>query len=150
MKTNIKNIILVIAICTLFAGIALTSCNSPAKKVENAQEDVDKANKELEEANQAYLKDIDNYRKETDAKIAANAKSLEEFNARMKTEKKEAKAEYAKKIAELDKKNTDMKRRMDDYVIEGKENWEVFKAEFSRDMDELGTAFKDLTVKNNK
>jgi predicted nucleic acid-binding Zn-ribbon protein len=150
MKTNIKNIVLVIAVCTLFTGIILTSCNSPAKKVENAQEDVDKANKELEEANQAYLKDIDNYRKENDAKIAANTKSLEEFNARMKTEKKEARAEYAEKIAALDKKNTDMKRRMDDYVIEGKENWEVFKAEFSRDMNELGTAVKDLTVKNNK
>ena len=39
---------------------------------------------------------------------------------------------------------------MDEYKAEGKEQWEEFKAEFSRDMDELGKAFKDLTVKNEK
>ena len=39
---------------------------------------------------------------------------------------------------------------MDEYNQEGKENWEKFKTEFSHDMDELGKAFKDLTVKNTK
>ena len=33
---------------------------------------------------------------------------------------------------------------------EGKELREKFKTEFSRDMDELGNAFKDLMVKNVK
>ena len=41
-----------------------------------------------------------------------------------------------------------MKKKMDDYKAEGKEQWEAFKTEFSHDMDELGQAFKDLTVKN--
>ena len=39
---------------------------------------------------------------------------------------------------------------MDDYKETGKENWLIFKMEFNRDMDELGQAFKDLTVKNVK
>ena len=43
-----------------------------------------------------------------------------------------------------------MKRKMDDYKEEGKEKWETFKTEFTHDMDELGTAFKNLTVKNVK
>lgn len=29
---------------------------------------------------------------------------------------------------------------MDDYKADGKEKWELFKAEFSHDMDELGKA----------
>jgi len=37
---------------------------------------------------------------------------------------------------------------MRDYKGEGKEKWEAFKTEFNRDMDELGKAFKDLTVNN--
>jgi hypothetical protein len=40
--------------------------------------------------------------------------------------------------------------KMDNYKADSKENWEKFKVEFSRDMDELGAAFKDLTVKNVK
>ena len=50
----------------------------------------------------------------------------------------------------MEQKNTDLKRRLDDYKQDGKENWEKFKIEFNRDMDELGKAFKDLTVKNVK
>lgn len=43
-----------------------------------------------------------------------------------------------------------MKKKMDDYNMDGKENWEKFKTEFNHDMDELGQAFKDLTVNNVK
>ncbi len=56
----------------------------------------------------------------------------------------------AEKIAELDSKNTDMKRKLDNFKANGKDNWETFKTEFSHDMDELGNAFRDLTVKNTK
>ncbi len=39
---------------------------------------------------------------------------------------------------------------MNDYKAEGKEKWEIFKAEFSHDMDGIGKTFKDVTVKNVK
>jgi hypothetical protein len=39
---------------------------------------------------------------------------------------------------------------MEDYKVDTKEQWESFKTEFSHDMDEMGKAFKDLTVKNVK
>ena len=54
------------------------------------------------------------------------------------------------KVADLDKKNSDMKKKMADYKASNKENWENFKTEFNHDMNELGQAFKDLTVKNTK
>jgi hypothetical protein len=41
-----------------------------------------------------------------------------------------------------------MKMKMDNYKEEGKDKWEIFKTEFSHDMDALGKSFKDLTVKN--
>lgn len=139
-----------IAATTIIALSLLTSCNTPAEKVENAEETVIQANKELDAANEAYLKDVENYRIETATQIEANNKSISEFNSRIETEKKEVKADYKKKIAELEQKNSDMKKKMDDYKLEGKDKWEMFKAEFSRDMSELGKAFSDLTVKNNK
>ena len=43
-----------------------------------------------------------------------------------------------------------MKKRLEDYKADSKDKWESFKTEFNHDMDELGSAFKDLTVKNTK
>jgi peptidoglycan hydrolase CwlO-like protein len=144
-----KKSIYVITASALIAASILTSCSTSAEKVENAQDKVSEANMDLETANEEYLVDIENYRKETEATIAANDKSIAEFNARIENEKNEAKADYKKKIAELEQKNSDIKKKMAEYKAEGKEKWELFKTEFSRDMDELGKAFKDLTVKNH-
>ena len=64
------------------------SCNSPAKKVENAEEKVLEANKDLKKANQEYVTDMENYRKETAIKVAANEKTIADFNIRIASEKK--------------------------------------------------------------
>lgn len=145
-----KKTFLVFTASAFIATLALTSCNSPAEKVENAKEEVKDAKEDLVDANQEYLAEIDTYRRETADKIAANEKSAAEFRERIKDDKKEAKAEYNEKIAKLEEKNSDMRKRMDDYQADGKENWEKFKTEFNHDMDEIGAAFKDLTVKNVK
>lgn len=145
-----KKSILILASATLVSGLALTSCNSSSENVDKAEQAVTDANNELEKANQEYLADIENYRTETASKIAANNQSIIDFNLRIEKEKKEVKDDYKKQIAELELKNSDMKKKMDDYKAEGKDNWETFKTEFSHDMDELGAAFKDLTVKNVK
>ena len=50
----------------------------------------------------------------------------------------------------LEQKNTELKKILSDYKDEGQDKWTSFKNEFNHDMDELGKAFKDLTVKNLK
>jgi septal ring factor EnvC (AmiA/AmiB activator) len=140
MKTTLA----AISLCTFMAGAIISSCNSPAEKVENAEMDVVKADLKLAEANDEYLNDIATYKAQTADKIATNQKSIDDFNKRIATEKKEAKADYEKKIADLEAKNNDMKKKLDDYKAEGKENWEAFKAEFSQDMDNLGNSFANF------
>ena len=143
-----KKSILAMAAFTCIAGAIVTSCNTSADRVENAQENVIQANKDLDQANQEYLADIENYRVETASTIAANEQAIADFNAGLEHERKAVRAEHKKRIAELEQKNREMKMKMDNYKEEGKENWEKFKTEFSHDMDELGKAFKNLTVKN--
>jgi chromosome segregation ATPase len=147
---NIKKLIIipVLTICTLVFFMA--ACSTPAEKVASAEANVNAANKALNDANAAQLAEMEAYRKEVADKIAANNASIAAFNARVESEKSEAKADYRNKIAALEQKNTDMKKRLDDYKADGKDKWEIFKAEFGRDMDELGKAFKDLTVNNVK
>ena len=83
-------------------------------------------------------------------KIDANEKSIAEFKARIAKEKRENRAKYEKKLAGLEQKNSDMKKKLDEYKEDGKEKWTSFKNEFSHDMDELGKALKGFTVKHNK
>lgn len=139
----------IISALVLFAGIGLISCNSSAEKVEKAEIEVKEANENLDEANAEYLADVEKFKVETEQKIADNAKSIADFNARIASDKKEAKAEYKDKIAALEMKNTDMKKKMADYKADGKDGWAKFKEEFNHDMDELGKALKDFTIKND-
>lgn len=145
-----KKLILSLATYTFISGAILTSCTSSAEKLEEAKKDAVEANSDLTKANEEYLTDIENYRKETADKIAANERSIAEFEARIATEKKEARAEYKEKIIKLEQKNSDARKKMDEYKAEGKESWEIFKAEFNHDMEELGKAFKDLGNNNVK
>lgn len=145
-----KKTILSITASVFITGAILTSCNTPSEKVENAQDNVTEANEDLDKANQEYLADIENYKSETAVKIATNDKAIADFNARIEKEKKEARGDYKKRIEKLEQKNSDLKKKLADYKEEGKEKWQIFKTEFSHDMDELGDAFRDFTVKNVK
>lgn len=136
-----KKSILVLAAFTFITGAILINCNTPAEKVDKAEKNVVEAHQDLDKANQEYLADVEKYRKETADKIAANDKSIAEFKARIAHEKIDAQVAYQKKIAVLEQKNSDLKKKIDAYKAESKEQWELFKAEFSKDMDELGTAF---------
>jgi len=145
-----KKSILLLTASALIVGAFLASCNTSSEKVENAQNNVKEANKDLDKANEEYLKDVENYRKETADKVMSNDQIIAELKAKLKHEKKEAKAEYKKKVDELEQKNSEMKKKMDDYKVEGKEKWEMFKRDFNKGMDDIGNALKDLTSNNAK
>lgn len=145
-----KKSIIKIANYFLLSGVILASCNSPEKKVENAQNEVVEANKDLDKANQEYITDVENYRKETAERIAANDTTIADYKSRIAAQKKSLKADYLKKITALETQNSDMKMRMENYKEEGKEKWEIFKTEYTHDMETMTQAFRDLTVKNVK
>ncbi|HMG13802.1 MAG TPA: hypothetical protein VK590_00075 [Saprospiraceae bacterium] len=134
----------------LIQMIMTSSCNSPAEKVEDAKENVKEAKEDLNKANEEYLADVENYKKETSARIDENDKIIIDLKSKMDQQKKEVKAAYKKRVAELEEKNAEMKKKLTEYKDQGKDKWQEFKKEFSHDMDVLGNAFKDLTIKNVK
>ena len=40
----------------------------------------------------------------------------------------------------LEQKNIELKKKINEYQYEGKDNWEDFKIEFNNDMDSIGNA----------
>ena len=142
-----KKIFFTLAIAALFAGTQLTGCRSSAKKVEVAQEKVDKANLELD---QAVKDSIQQFKTYSEVKITRYEKGIAEFKTRIAKEKIENRAVYEKKLAELEKRNSELKSKLADYKYEEQAKWEIFKADYNRDMDELGKSFDDLTIKKSK
>ncbi len=124
----------------------IISCNTPEQKVEKAEKNVKEANKKLDVANANYMKDIEVYRIETGKRIAENTKSIEDFNIRIATQKQAAKDKYERKMAELSQKNTDMKKRLEEYTSDGDEKWQVFKNEFNAEMYALGNSLRTFTI----
>ena len=125
-----------------------TSCDNAAQKVVKAEENVVDAEKDLQMAEKEYLADVEQYKLLSAEKIAANDRSIAEFNARIEQEKKEVRADYKAKIKSLETKNSDMKKKMDEYRVEGKDKWELFKTEFGKDMDELGESISNFGKKD--
>lgn len=150
-----KNSILVIA-STLFLTVTILSgCQSSGTKVENAEDKVQDAKNELADSqrdlNAIRLDTISNYEQfkiEAEKILIAQEKNITEFKTRLTSEKKAINADYDKKLAELENINSELERKLADYKDDGQDKWISFKAEFNRDIDELGKAFKDLTVEN--
>jgi hypothetical protein len=149
-KTNMKNLIRLPIAIVLFSSATMISCDNSAKNLEKAQDAVIEADIDLVKANQEYLSDMESYKKETDTRIETNKKDIADFKARVSKEKMEIQMTYAQKIAELEQRNIDLKKRLDDFSAEGEAQWETFKDEFTRDMDELGNAFKDFTIEEEE
>lgn len=126
-------------------GIFYTSCTSPSDK---QQQTTTEMAENVERPKTTYMKEFDTFRQEWEAQIDENERKIDELEEEMQKMKKEVKTEYKEKIATLKQKNKDLKDRIDTYKGETNEQWEAFKREFKRDMDELGTSLRNLGRNN--
>jgi hypothetical protein len=143
-----KRMYYALIIAVLTAGF-FASCDSKAKKVENAQEDVQDSKQALKEAQHELNEEYPAFRMEAEKKIAANELRIEELLA-IVTQPGEKLLDdlRRKRIAELRLRNADLRNRLDIYEKEHSD-WEVFKREFNHDMNGLLESIKDIG-KNNK
>lgn len=153
-----KQSIFVFAVATFIAGNILNSCKSNSDKEEDAIENVQNAKENLEDVtedinNDAITKANDaewqTYKTEANNTIAANEARIVELKKAMKKPGTSFDATYEKNIDALKDRNEALKNKISDYE-NNQTDWASFKREFNSDMNELGEAFKDLTVNNKK
>lgn len=133
---------------SMLTATAFVACDSPAKKVETATEKLSEAKAELSQAQKDSVLDYETFKMESETRIAKNEEFIMAYKERMKKTKKELKAADQKMVDELEQKNINMRKKIEEFRTDGKDKWVDFKIEFNHDMDELGSAIKDLTVKN--
>lgn len=128
----------------LLSGVLIAGCStSPEQKLENAKDNA-------EEANEAYLEEIESYKAEKWEIIKANEAALKEMRALPEEEASMISEDYDAMLADFEEKNEALKNQLKDYEDEGESNWKKFKKEFSHDMEELGSAISNVFKNSEK
>ncbi|WP_396176540.1 hypothetical protein [Flavobacterium sp.] len=136
---------------TLFAALFLstgtfvgcqdnkTNSETAEENLLEAQEDLNDVKVELQEDAQKLASDseYDLYKAETEVKIQANKVRIAELRVNKNTADLE-------RINTLEARNSELDERLKSYESY-KTDWTKFKEEFNRDMNELGTSFKNFT-----
>ena len=151
-----KRIMFTVAISSMLF-VALTGCESNNQKTEEAKENVSKATDELAKAqlnaemDSMKLVDVaewELFKNETDSKIQANEIRIAYLRKSLKQSKLAVAKDMNVKISELEEKSKELKSRLLTYdQVQG--DWIEFKREFSKDMDQLGSALTNFTVPTN-
>lgn len=153
-----KKIIFILAIMTVIVGTTLVSCKSTTKEEIASQEKVDDAEQNLADAKDSLVvarkaataEEWQTFKNQTDSVIRYNEAQIADLKLKMQKTGKSVDANYQKNIDILEQKNKNLKAKIDTYKNDANSDWQSFKREFNHDMDEIGKAFKDLTVDNKK
>ncbi|WP_288983338.1 hypothetical protein [uncultured Flavobacterium sp.] len=150
MKTfNLKIVIL-----TSIIGFFLMSCNnSPATKEEDlkeATEDMVNAQADLEQSELDSINDFNKYKESIQLKLAENQKIIGDLKLKINSKSKAARDVDEVEINELEKRNTDLKLKIENYEQGPEQKWALFKVDFNNEMDDLGKSISNMAERNMK
>ena len=116
-----KNKYFILAAIVLIAGSVFTGCNvNREKKVEDAKEDVEKANQDMNDAQAQFEKEWQQFKSDAELKINANQQKIDDFKVAMKTTSAKFKAKYENEVVTLEQKNIELKKKLNEFKYEGK------------------------------
>jgi len=141
-----KNKYFVFAVILLITGSVFVGCNNDRDK---DKENVEKANQDMIDAQVQFEKEWQQFKSDAELKIDANQNKIDDFKVAMKTTSTKFRAKYENEVLTLEQKNIELKKKLNEFKYERKENWEEFKKEFNNDMDSVGNALKDIFEKKN-
>ncbi len=141
-----KNTYFILAGSLLIAGLFFTGCTDNR---DNAKDNVEQANQDMIDAQIQFEQDWQQFKSNAELRINSNQQQIDDFKAAMRATSTKFKAKYENEVLTLEQKNIELKKKLNDFKYERKENWEEFKISFNNDMDVLGNALNDIFSKKN-
>jgi hypothetical protein len=138
-----KSILLITTITIMFAFV-VQSCDRPDNQMERAQTDLIEAERDLDIAQSEVEADVQIYRQEVANDIRENNLAIADIKSKIQVEDAERRAALEVRIAEIERNSSDLKRQIDNYRITNRDNWDDFKDQFSKDMNDLGDSLDDF------
>ncbi|WP_310556688.1 hypothetical protein [Flavobacterium sp.] len=126
----------VIVVLAIITSIIFTSCKSAQQKESTAKQNYEDT--KISNVNQWLA-----FKTESKAKILDNEKKIAELKVRMNKPGNTFDGLYRTRIEKLEAENNELKSKLKNY--NGNETeWETFKSDFNRDMNEIEKNIKDL------
>lgn len=145
-----KNLKTKTIIATLFvSGSILLGCQDNKTNTEKAEDNLLEAQEDLNDVKADSQKDAQKlatqaeyeiFKAETEVKVQANKVKIAELRVNKN-------AVDLERINELEARNSELDERSKAYETY-KTDWQKFQEEFNKDMNDLGTSFKNFTEKN--
>ena len=152
-----KKPILTLSLSMIMIVPMFINCNSSAVKEDKVLKNDQEVENNLAETKMDLImvphdtiNSYQKFKKESEKLITNYEKDITELKERISKEKNEDKANLQKQLTILEKKNNDLRNKLNGYYDDGTDSWMAFKKEFKHDLDDLGKAFSDFTKNNIK
>ena len=146
-KINAKNTGIRVSISVLFViavmSISILACKSAAQKETAARQNVADANRDLEKTKEKNAADWKVFKSEAEAKILSNDQRIAELKIKANKPGNTYDSVYRNRIEKLQSKNSELKLKINNYD-RSQTDWQTFKSDFNREMDEIGKNLKDI------
>lgn len=150
MKTYILKTVFTVSVI----GFFMTSCNnSPTDKEEDvreATEDLIDAKADLNEAQYDSINDFNAYKESIQLKLDANQAVIRDLKLKINSKGKVDRDIDEVEINKLEKRNSDLKLKIENYEQGPEQKWELFKVDFNNEMDDLGESISSMANRNMK
>lgn len=110
-----------------------------------AKKDLKEAKLKLNQALEDDISEIENKKKEiieTQNNLIDNTESTSAFNI------ENIKSKYVDAVNALETRKNKIIKKIEEYNVDGTENWESFKHKINHDLEELGTTLKSFVKKS--
>lgn len=124
-------------------SISILACKSAAQKETAAKQNVAEANQDLENTKEKNAADWKVFKAEAEAKILSNDQRIAELKIKANKPGSTYNSVYKNRIEKLETQNNELKSRIKNYNS-SQTDWQTFKSDFNREMDEVGKNLKDI------
>ena len=150
MKTYIIKTILTTSIIGLF----MTSCNnSPTAKEEDVKEatqDLIDAEADFDHAEFDSINDFNTFKEGIQIKLAENQSVINDLKSKISSKGKVNRDIDEVEINKLEKRNTELKLKIENYEQGPEQKWALFKVDFNNELDDLGKSISNMADRNKK
>lgn len=135
---------------------AIVGCNSITANKKQEEEKAEEAKYvhalALEEAEKMKIDSVEYaiYCEESEMKLAENDRKIESLKSTIKAESKSIRITTENALNDAKVKNKQLKIKLNDFQKGVKSDWESFKLDFNKDLDELGKSISAMAEKNMK
>lgn len=140
-----KYTVTVLTTVTLIAGFILSGCDSSSDKMESAETSIMEAKRDMEVASSEVQAELSLYRAENADRIKEYNLTISEIKDQIENESdNDTREKLEMRLDELETTHSELKREMNNYKADGKDNWDNFKNSFGNRMDDLGNSLDNF------